>query len=181
MSANDGYPDLLVGCGRLFRNDGPPAFTFTELAAGLAGAHGSFADVDNDGDLDSLAPLASIRDVLVRGTGFAQAWILGGNVLTLVPFGFLLPFAAPRLATWPRMVGAALVFPVGIELAQLAVSLLLGYSYRATEVDDVLLNFAGVLIGYALSVTLRDRVAAPVTGDSESRRARGARPTGEGV
>jgi len=129
----------------------------------------------------SLAPLASIRDVLVHGTGFAQAWILGGNVLTLVPFGFLLPFAAPRLATWPRMVGAALVFPVGIELAQLAVSLLLGYSYRATEVDDVLLNFAGVLLGYALSVTLRDRVAAPVTGDSESRRARGARPTGEGV
>ncbi len=51
-----------------------------------------------------------------HGTGFAQAWILGGNVLTLAPFGFLLPFAAPRLASWRRMALAALLFPVAIEL-----------------------------------------------------------------
>ncbi len=63
-----------------------------------------------------LAPLVSIRDVLAHGTSFAQVWILGGNVVTLAPFGFLLPFAAPRVATWPRIAVAALVFPVAIEL-----------------------------------------------------------------
>jgi len=51
---NDGWPDLLVGCSRLFRNDGPPDFTFTEVTsqAGLNGDHGTWADLDNDGDLD---------------------------------------------------------------------------------------------------------------------------------
>jgi hypothetical protein len=51
---NDGDPDLLVGCSRLFRNDGPPNHTFTDVtaAAGLSGDHGTWADIDNDGDLD---------------------------------------------------------------------------------------------------------------------------------
>ena len=63
-----------------------------------------------------LAPLASIRDVLLHGSRFAQAWILGGNVLTLAPFGFLLPFSAPRLGTLTRMALAGLLFSLSIEL-----------------------------------------------------------------
>lgn len=108
-----------------------------------------------------LTPLATIRVVLLRGTPFTQAWILGGNVLTLAPFGFLLPFSAPRVATWPRVAAAALLFPLAIELSQLAVSMAIGYSYRATEVDDVLLNFAGVLLGFAVFAAVRGRVSLP--------------------
>ncbi len=113
-------------------------------------------------------PLASIRDVLLHGTLFAQAWILGGNVLTLAPFGFLLPFVAPRLATWRRMALAGVLLPLAIELSQLAISFALGYSYRVTEVDDVLLNCAGVLLGYALFVLARGAVATPVAPARES-------------
>jgi len=109
-----------------------------------------------------LTPLASIREVIATGTSFAQVWIIGGNVLTLAPFGFLLPFAAPRLATARRMALAAILFPLGIELSQLAVSLLLGYSYRVTEVDDVLLNFVGVMLGYGAFAVLRRTESVPV-------------------
>ena len=108
-----------------------------------------------------LVPLSSIRDVLLNGSRFAQVWVLGGNVLTLAPFGFLLPFAAPSLGRWRRMALAALLFPLGIELSQLGVSLVLGYSYRVTEVDDVLLNFAGILLGFAAYVALRGVVSTP--------------------
>ncbi len=66
---NDGYADILVGCGRLFRNNGPPGFTFTEVAAGLAGAHGAFADVDNDGDLDLYCPAGGNDDHLFLNQG----------------------------------------------------------------------------------------------------------------
>jgi len=111
-----------------------------------------------------LVPLAGIRDVLAHGSSSVRAWILGGNVLTLVPFGFLLPFTAPRLATWRRMAVAALLFPLGIELAQLAVSLALEYSYRVTEIDDVLLNFVGVLLGFAVHLVARRFVTEPREG-----------------
>lgn len=55
----------------------------------------------------NLVPPASIRETLRDGTEFARVWVLGDNALTLAPFGFLLPFAAPRLAMWRRMVLAA--------------------------------------------------------------------------
>jgi len=103
-----------------------------------------------------LVPLASISEVVRDGTWFAQLWILGGNVLTLAPFGFLLPFAAPRLATWRRVALAAVLFPTAIELSQFLVSMTLGYSYRVTEVDDVVLNAAGILLGFAVFSALRD-------------------------
>ena len=123
-----------------------------------------------------LVPLASIRDVLLHGTRFAQVWILGGNVLTLAPFGFLLPFVAPSLATWRRMALAAFLFPLGIELAQLGVSLALGYSYRVTEVDDVLLNFVGVMLGFAAYALLRGAVSTP---DPAATPGRVSQPAGE--
>jgi len=109
----------------------------------------------------NVVPLASIRETLRDGTLFAQVWLIGGNVLTLAPFGFLLPFIAPRLATWGRMALAALLFPLAIELSQLAISLLLGYSYRLTELDDVILNAAGVLLGFSAYVAARHHVNIP--------------------
>ncbi len=45
-------------------------------------------------------------------------------------------------------------------LTGVVVSLALGYSYRVTEVDDVLLNFAGILLGFGLYRMLRHSVAS---------------------
>ena len=55
------------------------------------------------------------------------------------------------------MAAAAVRFPPAIELSRLSISLVLGYSYRVTELDDVLLDFAGVLLGYAVFAALRAR------------------------
>jgi hypothetical protein len=58
---NDGHQDLLVDGKRLFHNDGPPGWTFTEVTAkagiGGSGANtGNWADYDNDGFLDLFCP-----------------------------------------------------------------------------------------------------------------------------
>ena len=42
-------------------------------------------------------------------------------------------------AMWRRVMFTALVVSASIELGQLAGSLLAGYSYRVTEIDDVIL------------------------------------------
>jgi glycopeptide antibiotics resistance protein len=69
------------------------------------------------------------------------------NILMTMPFGFGVSFIARLKARdflW-------LAFAVGlsIELAQLAVSLAIGGAYRGVDINDVLLNAAGVLFGYA--------------------------------
>ncbi len=52
---NDDNQDLLINGGRLFRNNGYPTYTFTEVskAAGITSSgNGAWADYDNDGYLD---------------------------------------------------------------------------------------------------------------------------------
>jgi glycopeptide antibiotics resistance protein len=92
---------------------------------------------------------------------------VGGNVLVFVPFGMLLALVAPRVATWRRILGCGLLLSLSIELGQLAVSLVLGYSYRVTDIDDVILNVVGVLLGFAAWLLVRARLveAAPPAPD----------------
>jgi glycopeptide antibiotics resistance protein len=72
---------------------------------------------------------------------------VGGNLLLTVPFGlglFLLPKA--RVYPW-RVVLAAGLAP---EALQLLVSLLFGPNMHSIDINDVLLNTLGVLLGLAL-------------------------------
>lgn len=56
---NDGYEDLLVNGRKIYRNNGPPNWDFTDVsaAAGIVGGAGNgvWADYDNDGCLDFFA------------------------------------------------------------------------------------------------------------------------------
>jgi len=52
---NDGYQDLLINGGRLFRNKGPPSWDFIEVTGEVGiggGSYGTWADWNNDGNLD---------------------------------------------------------------------------------------------------------------------------------
>jgi glycopeptide antibiotics resistance protein len=69
------------------------------------------------------------------------------NILLTIPFGFGLSFVVKvraRAFLWlPFAVG------FGIEFVQFMISLVLGYLYRVIDVNDVIMNAIGVLIGYA--------------------------------
>jgi hypothetical protein len=97
----------------------------------------------------NVVPLRAIRETAALGWGWPAVPLLGGNVLVFVPFGLLLPAIWPWLRRPWRMLLAGLSVSAAIELSQLAVSSYLGYHYRMTDVDDVLLNTCGVLLGFA--------------------------------
>jgi glycopeptide antibiotics resistance protein len=73
-------------------------------------------------------------------------WIsqLIGNLVLLLPVGLLGPVAFPALNGWLRVLAVALVFSMAIEVAQLWIP------NRMPDVDDVLLNVAGAMLGYAM-------------------------------
>jgi glycopeptide antibiotics resistance protein len=106
-------------------------------------------------DAPNVVPLRAIRETAALGWGWPAVRLLAGNVLVFVPFGVLLPVIFPGVRRWWRMMFAGLALSASIELSQFAVSLLLGYWYRMTDIDDVLLNIAGVLVGYGLFVAAR--------------------------
>jgi len=66
----------------------------------------------------------------------------------LAPLAIYGPALWPSLRSWRRFALVAIGFSVGIELTQLAGSLLEGFTYRVTDIDDVILNSSGAVVAF---------------------------------
>ncbi|MFI1700995.1 VanZ family protein [Streptomyces bobili] len=71
---------------------------------------------------------------------------IGGNLLLGVPFGVLVPVVAPRARGLVRVLLLTASVMLLVEFAQGAL-----VTGRAFDVDDVILNTAGALVGYLLA------------------------------
>nr|WP_086015807.1 VanZ family protein [Streptomyces himastatinicus] len=70
---------------------------------------------------------------------------IGGNVLLGAPFGVLLPMLVPKARGAVRVVLVTSLVMVLVEIAQGAI-----VEGRAFDIDDVILNTSGALLGYVL-------------------------------
>ncbi|MFD8326129.1 VanZ family protein [Streptomyces lydicus] len=93
----------------------------------------------------NLHPGASIRDYLGAPNLADAAKQLGGNVVLGVPFGVLWPVLEPRARGLVRVGVATALVMLLVELVQGAL-----VTGRAFDIDDVILNCAGALLGYLL-------------------------------
>jgi glycopeptide antibiotics resistance protein len=94
----------------------------------------------------NVRPFATIAPALRAGPRSFSFRVMVGNVLAFIPLGLLVPLARPRYGVaLALLVGLAL--SAAIELGQLAVSLAVGFGYRSTDVDDIILNVLGTTIG----------------------------------
>jgi glycopeptide antibiotics resistance protein len=77
-----------------------------------------------------------------------------GNVLLGVPFGFLVPIVWPMPLS--RVLLAGLGFSLAIEALQwVATKLVIAFPSRATDINDVVLNTIGVILGIVAYVVMQ--------------------------
>lgn len=74
------------------------------------------------------------------------------NILLFVPFGFFAPLLCRKLRSAVRTAGAGLCLSLFIETAQM-------FSGRLTDIDDLVVNTAGALIGYWLAKFVYKKIA----------------------
>lgn len=67
-----------------------------------------------------------------------------GNIAMFIPTGILIPSLSKRCRSLPRTVSIGFLFSLSIEIIQLP------FAVRASDVDDLILNTAGVLAGYGI-------------------------------
>ena len=71
------------------------------------------------------------------------------NILLFIPLGFLLPIIWPNTNKIKQVVLSGVSFSLLIELSQL-------FTNRQTDIDDVLMNTLGTILGYLLfSILIR--------------------------
>ncbi|MBC1231026.1 VanZ family protein [Listeria booriae] len=90
----------------------------------------------------SLVPFATV-DV--------KTYIL--NICMTIPFGFGLPFLMK--ASEKKMIVMSVLFILLIESSQFIIGVMVGYMYRIFDVDDIIFNFIGCMIGYVLFILFR--------------------------
>ncbi len=90
----------------------------------------------------NFVPFRTIFSYLLGYKGLIIAGInLVGNVVLLVPIGFLVPFVFPNI-TWKKSLILASAAGLTIEVMQVVLHV------GIFDIDDVILNALGVMIGY---------------------------------
>jgi len=72
------------------------------------------------------------------------------NIIMFVPFGFLLPFLAQ--INWRGVFYWSLAFSFCLEMGQLILALYVGGTYRVIDINDVIFNTLGAMVGYGFYV-----------------------------
>jgi glycopeptide antibiotics resistance protein len=98
----------------------------------------------------NLTPFATIGSAISLGPDWPQFWTLLGNIAAFVPLGVFVGVTWPERRSWRRAFVLGLAATVAIEATQLGLSLLMGYPYRYADIDDVIANVAGALLGYGM-------------------------------
>jgi glycopeptide antibiotics resistance protein len=93
----------------------------------------------------NLRPGDSISDYLGQPAFQDTVKQLGGNIVLGIPFGLLLPVLAPRARGLFRVVVITALTMLLVELVQGAL-----VTGRAFDIDDVILNTFGAMLGYLL-------------------------------
>lgn len=83
---------------------------------------------------------------LIPFQDFSTRNILGMalNAVMFAPLGFLLPAYFERYRYWGRTLAAGFLTSLTVELIQL-------FTFRATDVDDLIMNTLGTLVGFLIA------------------------------
>lgn len=92
----------------------------------------------------NVVPFHTIRRVLFHTRSPFETRTLVYNVIAFVPLGVFLPCLWKQARRWYAVLAAGVMVSLALELVQLIT--LLGEA----DVDDLLLNAAGALVGYGL-------------------------------
>jgi glycopeptide antibiotics resistance protein len=113
----------------------------------------------------SLIPLQNYLELLGEGRYLYALYLFGGNIAWFMPFGFLLPY----LTGQPKKAGEILL--VGFLLSLVIEFLQFGLGTGESELDDLLLNTLGALLGFLIHrafVRRKARKAGRVTGGRDA-------------
>ena len=102
----------------------------------------------------NLTPFSTIKNYFTYYDHFPiYIWVINiaGNIGVFIPFGILLPILFPKLSNFILFIFAFVIGITSLEVLQLFSML------GSFDVDDIMLNTLGAVIGYILLQIIRNR------------------------
>ena len=104
------------------------------------------------GGNNNFIPFSSIRGILFNDNlhVIIKMKQIIGNIILFIPMGFFIPFIWKSKTYYKKTLLIGIVYSFCIELLQYIISFLLWFNYKVTDIDDILLNTLGFIIGFFL-------------------------------
>ncbi len=98
-----------------------------------------------------IVPFKTIMNYFVN-----TAWIkqIGGNLLLLMPIPLILSFTS-KVIRYKRIMLFGIMLSFGIEIIQLVINIITQFPIRVADIDDIIINTAGIIIGIGISMSIR--------------------------
>lgn len=104
---------------------------------------------DNLGVNHNFIPFKAFVDAINFGDLTIAIKQIGGNILLFMPLGFAIPILFPIIKKG-KVILIGFTVSLTIELIQAVAGFFLGYNYRSFDVDDLIMNTLGTVIGLLL-------------------------------
>jgi glycopeptide antibiotics resistance protein len=98
-----------------------------------------------------MIPFATITQMLSNGNWFIQ---ILGNIGVCLPVSFFLYYYSGKLKLMTHLI-FGIFLSMMFELCQFAINMITNYPNRVVDIDDVLLNVSGVMLGYLAIIMIK--------------------------
>ncbi|NVP17652.1 VanZ family protein [Candidatus Gracilibacteria bacterium] len=103
-------------------------------------------------DTNNFIPFNSILDILLNKNLplIIKSKQVIGNIIIFIPLGFLIPFIWKNKSNFKKTLSIGIFGTLFIETTQFIISIILGFNYKVTDIDDIILNTLGFIIGFCI-------------------------------
>lgn len=96
----------------------------------------------------NVVPFKSIIETFIYMSVKTSLIQVVGNIVLFIPLGFLIPIINGNVNKLSKIMILIFSVSLSIELVQFFISLAAGVPSHVTDIDDIILNFIGGIIGY---------------------------------
>lgn len=103
-------------------------------------------------DTNNFIPFNSILDILLNKNlplvikSKQVIW----NIIIFIPLWFLIPFIWKNKSNFKKALSIWILWTLFIETTQFIISIILGFNYKVTDIDDIILNTLGFIIWFCI-------------------------------
>lgn len=97
-------------------------------------------------------PFYSIKNIINHNPIENLVKQIGGNLILLIPLGIYVPVAYEKCRKLRCFSILMLSVSLSIEAIQFLLGEIMNYHYRTVDIDDIILNVTGSLIGFIISL-----------------------------
>ena len=100
--------------------------------------------------INNLVPFRMIYHIIKSESVIVVIYQIGGNLMLLFPLGYLIPIVTDKKIDLKRIILIMFCITFCIENMQFIIGQILNFNYRCFDVDDMILNTSGGILGYLM-------------------------------